>query len=237
MQRRSYTLFLLVFFFTALVFPIMIEAASLADVDLYREGDSVLLSAHLTGAFTKDISDAIQSGAPVSFTYSVSVRQHRRYWLDRDTITKVVRKTVKYDSFTKDYHILEKIGENESDFKEDDSSYLGKVVSSMTSVEDGAGSREDSETKEDREDTVLHDLKDLEKWMSLLDSVYLGRKNEFSDNREYYVEIKATMKSIHLPMPFNYLLFFVSYWDFDTSMKSSSRFQGPPPAKTPQSKL
>jgi hypothetical protein len=207
-------------------------AASIKDLNFFRdENNDVLLSARLEGAFTKEITEAIDSGAPVSFTYYVTVKQHRRYWTDKNRISKVIKKIVKYDSFNKEYHVVERIGESESDVTGNRLSSVDKVVSSAVPMEEtplGEGAEEVDEGQSE----VVAKSDQLKEWMSTLDNIYIGSKKDFSEDHQYYVQVKATMKSINLPRPFNYILFFVSFWDFDTSIQSSPLFHGAPPENT-----
>ncbi len=70
------------------------------------------------------------------------------------------------------------------------------------------GGLEDSFTTEDWDE--------MAQWMSELKSVRLNVP-ELQDKRdEYYLKIRAEMKCIKIPFPLNYLLAFVSLWNFDT---------------------
>jgi len=230
MARRIF--FIGFFFFTYFFFfSTSSLAASIEDLELYSDkNNDVLLSARLENAFTEEISQAIESGAPVSFTFYLTVKQHRRFWSDKERISKVIKKIVKYDSFNKEYHVVEKIGENESDFTDEKSSSFNQVVTSAVPVEENALAHNDT-VMDEQQTVVMEKSEDLEKWMSTLEKIHIGSRKDFSDNHEYYVQIKAKMKSINLPTPFNYILFFVSFWDFDTSLKSSPYFRGAPPEK------
>jgi len=68
------------------------------------------------------------------------------------------------------------------------------------------------------------DFEELKEWMAEIKGLSLGPFSMLTPGEEYYMKIKATMKSIQLFFPLNYLLFFVSFFDFDTPWSASSSF-------------
>jgi hypothetical protein len=66
---------------------------------------------------------------------------------------------------------------------------------------------------------------DIRRWMSSLEGVKLISYQSLRPRELYYVQIRAEIRSIKLVFPLNVLLFFVSFWDFDTPWANSALFQ------------
>ena len=66
------------------------------------------------------------------------------------------------------------------------------------------------------ESFTTEDWDEMTQWMSELKSVrfYVPELQDKKD--EYYLKMRAEMKCIKIPFPLNYLLAFVSLWNFDT---------------------
>lgn len=195
-------------------------------VDVVRTGppDHVMVSAILKGGMTRDIKDSIESGAPVTFTYLVKLERVRRVvW--NETIREVaVKKLVKYDPLRKVYLTWEKKG---------DKSEAISFDAELSAVEHkdrdkGSGSAPSAPEKEPaqppQEPTALKEREALEKWMTHLDNVDLGATSEMRLFGRHFASVKCEMKAIQLMPPFNYILFFVSLWDFDTKWSDSTIF-------------
>lgn len=68
------------------------------------------------------------------------------------------------------------------------------------------------------------EIEELKKWLIELNGVPIIPKESLEPGEKYYVKLKAEIKSIKLVFPLNYLFFFFSFWDFDTSWKNSASF-------------
>jgi hypothetical protein len=66
---------------------------------------------------------------------------------------------------------------------------------------------------------------DIRRWMSSLEGVKLTSYQNLKSGNLYYVQVRAEIRSIKLVFPLNILLFFVSFWDFDTPWSNSALFQ------------
>lgn len=206
-------------------------------VDVVRTGpsDRVMVSAILKGAMTRDIKDSIESGAPVTFTYLVKLEKIRRVvW--NETIREVaVKKMVKYDALRKVYLTWEKKADSPdsisfdaelsvAEHKDKDKDKEGTTASSSMAKETSQPSQEA---------TILKEREALEKWMTRLDNVDLGSVQELRSAGRHYASVKCEMKAIQLMPPFNYILFFVSLWDFDTKWSDSTIFMINAPSSEP----
>jgi len=52
--------------------------------------------------------------------------------------------------------------------------------------------------------------------MSELNGIVLASLKDLPKDKSYYVMVKAKLDKIRLPMHMEYVLFFVSLWDFET---------------------
>jgi hypothetical protein len=66
---------------------------------------------------------------------------------------------------------------------------------------------------------------DVRRWMNSLEGIKLAPYRNLKPGELYYVQIRAEIRSIKLVFPLNFLLFFVSFWDFDTPWANSPLFQ------------
>ena len=76
----------------------------------------------------------------------------------------------------------------------------------------------DNENKESLDTLYIQDMKTI---MSELNDIKIGHMQNLLPSEEYYIQIKAEMMTIEWPFPLNYLLSFISFWDFETSWISS----------------
>jgi len=66
---------------------------------------------------------------------------------------------------------------------------------------------------------------EMKRWMAELTGVTLASRRLLQPEERYYVQVKAEIRSVSLVFPFNYLLFFVSFFNFDTPWAASSLFR------------
>lgn len=69
-------------------------------------------------------------------------------------------------------------------------------------------------------DVIVKDMGSVREIMSDVKEVVSMPLLSFSKGGRYYVRVRATLRSIKLPFPFKYVLFFVSFWDFETSWQT-----------------
>lgn len=84
-----------------------------------------------------------------------------------------------------------------------------------------------TDARADAREVVLKDFDEVAERLQHLDHVALMPPGRLDPNARYTVRSKVEMKSIKLFFPLNYLLFFVSFWDFDTKWKGSEKFYVP----------
>lgn len=73
---------------------------------------------------------------------------------------------------------------------------------------------------EKKEPVVLQDFKAAKDVMAGVDSFPMITLDRLEKDKPYSLQVKAEMDTIKLPPPLNYLFFFVSYWDFETTWET-----------------
>ncbi len=228
-----------VFAFSALGAPgVHAEEAYIVDVVRAGSPDRVMFSAILKGAMTREIKDSIESGAPVTFTYLVKLNKARRVVWDETVREVAVKKLVKYDALRKVYLTWEKKADSPEaitfDAELSAAEYKEEDKGKESAPAPPSSAKEPSQPLQ--EPTILKEREEMEKWMTHLENVDLGAVAEMRAFGRHYVSVKCEMKAIKLMPPFNYILFFVSLWDFDTKWSDSTFFVinglSEPPRKT-----
>ncbi len=62
----------------------------------------------------------------------------------------------------------------------------------------------------------LKDVNKVKEVMTTADNIPIAPLFLFSKDEKYRIRVKAELDTIDLPFPLNYLLFFVSFWDYET---------------------
>lgn len=210
--------------------PAAARQAFVVDVIRAKPYDHVLASASIRGAFTPEIIETIQSGAPVTFTYFIQLKRHRPIIWNETVRELAIKRMVKFDTLKKEYLTWEKRAEDEDEidfelelkaleFKRGERGEPeAKPAPGSTAPAAGSGGKTAADP------VALKNLKELERWMTHLEKVDLGPAKGLDRYTRYYIRVRCEMKSIKLIPPFNYILFFVSFWDFDTDWGSSTPF-------------
>lgn len=203
--------------------------AHIVDISVNEKYALLTASASLDGAFTENIEEALMSGMPVTFTFYVKLIRDRSFFWDDNEKTTVIHKVVKYDSFTKEFNAIEIIDNKPPKHDEFD----GMLASIKKSHGDTLFSKKPFSFDElSKRYLVLKTLPMVKLWMSRLRNIPLGEKLDYPSDAKYRLEVKAEMDTIKLTPPFNYILFFVSFLNFDTEWATSSPFlleKGNPP--------
>ena len=78
------------------------DAPDISVTPISRDGQ-VVVSFEMTDAFTPEVSDAIQSGLPTTFSYDVELR--RNGLLERTVASVTISATVRFDNLTRRYQM------------------------------------------------------------------------------------------------------------------------------------
>lgn len=73
---------------------------------------------------------------------------------------------------------------------------------------------------EKKEPVVIRDYKAARDLMAKVEALPLTSVDRLQKETQYSLQIKAELDTIKLPPLLNYLFFFVSYWDFETSWET-----------------
>lgn len=204
------------------------EKASVENIIRNKPYSRIVVSAHIKGAFTREIVDTIQSGAPVTFTYFIELERIREILWDKTVRKLAIRRMVKYDTLRKEYIAWEKRAEkkNKIDFKAELDAMEYKEKNIINEPPKSGKTVEDNKSPEPAiEPDTFTDIDQLNEWMTRLDKIDLGATDGLETDAVYYTRIKSEMKTIKLIPPFNYILFFVSLWNFDTDWGESDWFK------------
>lgn len=225
-----------IFFLALTATSVHAEDAYIVDVVRVGPPDRVMVSATLRGGMTREIKDSIESGAPVTFTYLVKLERVRRVVWNETVREVAVKKLAKYDALRKVYLTWEKKGDSPEaiSFDQELSATEYKDKDKESAAANPIPAKEQAQAPQ--EPTVLKEREALEKWMTRLENVDLGASADMRASGRHFASVKCEMKAIKLMPPFNYILFFVSLWDFDTKWSDSSLFvvnaSPEPPRKT-----
>ena len=181
----------------------------------------ILVSADLEDAFSDDVEEALLSGMPVTFSYSVNLHRSRSLIWDKEVRSVRIHKMVKYDSFSKEFSALEIISDDPPEPEE-----FERELSDIR--------KNNQNTLFSKEPVVLNhrnarylSLKNLvavQVWMGNLRNIEVGKIVEFKRDSKYYAEVKAELASNTFASAVNYILFFVSFLEFDTDWEYSTAF-------------
>jgi hypothetical protein len=158
---------------------------SLVNIGVGMRGKIVMMNARLMDGFTNSISEAIESGVPMTFAFEIELRQENAMWNDTLISSNIVQHTVKYDSLKKVYRFSE----------------IGKGV---------------------KRKILTRNKENYQKLMLTLDNIPIASTRSLDANKKYYVRVKADLDTNRAWFPFNHLLFFLPFSDFDTAWTESS---------------
>jgi len=202
-----------------------LDDAFMVDVVRSKPYDKVSVSATLKGAFTPQIRESVSSGAPVMFTYFIQLKRWRPFVWNETVKELVVKKMVKYDTLKKQYMVWEKKGEDE-----DEISFEIELANVNYDEEKKKNNRKrEKQVRKHTSEPVMEpmfieDSAAFEKWMTHIDNVMISDAENLNSLSRYFIRARCKMKSVRLIPPFNYILFFVSLWDFDTDWTNSTTF-------------
>ncbi|MBI5167062.1 MAG: DUF4390 domain-containing protein [candidate division NC10 bacterium] len=77
----------------------------------------------------------------------------------------------------------------------------------------------------DRLSRSTKSFQEVKKWMGGLEGIKVVPYQALGKEELYYIQIRAEIRSIELAFPLNYLLFFVSFFNFDTPWADSPYFR------------
>ena len=182
---HTFRIFILQFgIFCLLVIPAWAQPA-ITQVNLNTDKEVITLNADLIDAFNEKISEAIESGVAMTFTYEIEFLKHSSVFGDEVISENTVTHTVQYDTLKKIYQF----------------SSQGKNVNRKIATKSAEKYQE-----------LMLSLKDIP----------VAHIFKLDPEEKYYARVKAEMEAEGLWFPFNYLLFFVPFNEFETSWTQST---------------
>jgi len=209
--------------------------AAVSGVEAGVKNGKVYISARLYGAFTEDTLKVLSGGAPVTFTYAIQVKGKRSLLWDRTARQTVMKRVVKYDTLKKTYMVWEKTDDAESEdkigFEEElrraeyskagEAGQEGKQGSTKDPADSSASK---TETPPVTDPLILPTIAETMEWMSNTGLVDMGPVESLGGHGVYYAKARLKVKSISSSPRLTYILFFVSFLDFDTGWLLSESF-------------
>lgn len=81
------------------------QTAHLQDLTINNTRDHLLVFFNVQGAFTKENSEAVLSGVPVTFSYRIQMNQKRNLWFDAKVANRKISQTIEFDPIKKSYKV------------------------------------------------------------------------------------------------------------------------------------
>jgi hypothetical protein len=105
--------FILVFFlFIAVPIPsAFADSPNIVNIGVATKGKYVVMNARLIDGFTEKITEAIESGVPMGFTFTIELRKENTAWVDSLVSSNTIRHKIQFDSLKKAYRFSE-VGKN-----------------------------------------------------------------------------------------------------------------------------
>jgi hypothetical protein len=173
---------------THLVSPLAYSSEATVDkVVITNTPDNTWVSFEIKNAFTKDIEEGIKSGIPTTFTFFVELYRRRGIWFDEQLHSITFKHTIKYDTLKEEYEIM---------------------------------MEEKPQVEADSKSVPIIRVKEIEqakKIMASGEDILVKPASALEKGEKYQLRIKAMLDPVNLPFPLNYMLFFVSFWDYETS--------------------
>ncbi len=161
------------------------EDPGIVNIGVKASDRLVLVDALLVEAFTESTMEAVKSGVPLSFTYTVELVEKVDILPDKTVSRNTLVNTVLFDSL--------------------------KGVYTFTSQ--GKGVKRKIVTKKKNR---------FQELMLTLQDIPLAPLHKLDEKAQYIVQVRAEMEAEGFGFPFNYLLFFVPFDEFETDWAESS---------------
>ena len=105
--------FILIFFlFIAVPIPAAFaDSPNIVNIGVATKGKYVVMNARLIDGFTEKITEAIESGVPMGFTFEIELRKENTAWVDSLVSSNTIRHKIQFDPLKKAYRFSE-VGKN-----------------------------------------------------------------------------------------------------------------------------
>ena len=111
-KRLNPTFILGLFLFVAAPNPsAFADSPNIVNIGVAVKGNYVVMNARLIDGFTEKISEAIESGVPMGFTFEIELRKENTVWVDSLVSSNTIRHKIQFDPLKKAYRFSE-VGKN-----------------------------------------------------------------------------------------------------------------------------
>ena len=111
-KRLNPTFILGLFLFVAAPNPsAFADSPNIVNIGVAIKGNYVVMNARLINGFTEKISEAIESGVPMGFTFEIELRKENTVWVDSLVRSNTIRHKIQFDPLKKAYRFSE-VGKN-----------------------------------------------------------------------------------------------------------------------------
>ena len=111
---KKLNLALILIFFLFIPAPIpsaFADSPNIVNIGVATKGKYVVMNARLIDGFTEKITEAIESGVPMGFTFEIELRKENTAWVDSLVSSNTIRHKIQFDSLKKAYRFSE-VGKN-----------------------------------------------------------------------------------------------------------------------------
>ena len=101
-------------FFLFIAVPIpsaFADSPNIVNIGVATKGKYVVMNARLIDGFTEKITEAIESGVPMGFTFEIELRKENTAWVDSLVSSNTIRHKIQFDPLKKAYRFSE-VGKN-----------------------------------------------------------------------------------------------------------------------------
>lgn len=157
------------------------EQASISKLILAGEGKNLEVYLWVEGAFTQKIQEAIKTGLPLTFSYTIVLEKPRKLWLASEIAHVQAKHTIHYNTLREYYTVTR--------------SWEEKPLTTA-------------------------DFDVAKVWMSQVGNLPVVQNAKLEKGATYRIRVKAKLSEFRLPLYLHRILFFLSYWDFETDWYS-----------------
>ena len=111
---KKINLAFILFFFLFIAVPIpsaFADSPNIVNIGVATKGKYVVMNARLIDGFTEKITEAIESGVPMGFTFEIELRKENTAWVDSLVSSNTIRHKIQFDPLKKAYRFSE-VGKN-----------------------------------------------------------------------------------------------------------------------------
>jgi len=103
--KMSKTIALVIFLGLLCSTSVFATEAKLTDIIVTNTRDDLLIYLKVEGAFPSEMKEAILSGVPTTFSFFVSLYQHRSFWFDKKVTDLTITHSIKFNRLKNEFTI------------------------------------------------------------------------------------------------------------------------------------